>query len=430
MSFLECWMSFEKQGGTKAVEGWHLGRVLDDGAAARSRMPAWIPRERALRMLAGTALIAALCGAGVAQAQDLTVGIDLSTTGPAASIGLSSQKAIQMWPKKLGGLNVKYILLDDASDPGQAVRNIHRFLSEDKVDVIVGPNVTSAALAVIDPVAAAQTPMITLVGSGSVVEPQTGARTWVFKMAQNDSAMADVMTRYMSNHGVKTVGFIGFADGYGDSWFKEFSKFADLRKIRIVDAERFNRTDTSVTGQVLKVMSAHPDAVLVAGAGTPSVLPQRELKERGYTGPIYQTHGIATPEFLKLGGKDVEGTLFPTQPVVVADTLPADHPVKKVASTFVAQYETTFGAGSVTQFAGDAAGVWPLLNNAVGRATKIDSPGTGAFRVALRNELEQTHDLTVPNGIVNTSAQDHVGLDQRASVMGEVKDGKFVYLSN
>jgi branched-chain amino acid transport system substrate-binding protein len=386
------------------------------------------------KVLGGVALTATLLtGVGMtesAQAQVVTVGIDLSTTGPAAAIGLSSQKAIQMWPQKLGGWGVKYIVLDDGSDPSQAVRNIHRFLSEDKVDVIVGPNVTSAALAVLDPVATAGTPMITLVGSASVVEPQQGSRTWVFKMAQNDSAMADVMTRYMANHGVKTVGFIGFSDGYGDSWLKEFSKFAELRKIRIVDTERFNRTDTSVTGQVLKLISAHPDAMLVAGAGTPAVLPQRELKARGYAGPIYQTHGIATPEFLKLGGKDVEGTLFPTQPVVVAGTLPADHPVKKVASTFVVQYETSFGPGSVTQFAGDAAGVWPLLNNAVGRAAKITSPGTGAFRAALRNELEQTHDLEVPNGIVNTSPQDHVGLDQRASVMGEVKDGKFVYLSN
>ena len=385
------------------------------------------PRVRAGAMLVATALTTV---AGAAHAQVVTVGIDLSTTGPAAAIGLSSQKAVQMWPRKLGGWDAKYLILDDASDPTNAVRNVKRFLSEDKVDVIVGPNLTAAALAVLDPVATAGTPMITLVGSGSVVEPQQGSRTWVFKMAQNDGAMADVMTRYMSNHGVKTVGFIGFADGYGDSWLKEFSKFADIRKIRIVDAERFNRTDTSVTGQVLKVMAAHPDAVLVAGSGTPAVLPERELKARGFSGPIYQTHGIATPEFLKLGGKDVEGTLFPTQPVVVASTLPADHPVKQVAATFVNQYETSYGAGTVTQFAGDAAGVWPILNNAVLRAAKITTPGTGAFRAALRNELEKTHELTVPNGIVNMSARDHVGLDQRASVMGEVKDGKFVYLSN
>ncbi|RKP56717.1 ABC transporter substrate-binding protein [Pararobbsia silviterrae] len=377
---------------------------------------------------AAIGLCAALAALG-AHAKGVTVGIDLSTTGPAAAIGLSSQKAVQMWPRQLGGEDAKYVILDDASDPGNAVRNVRRLLTEDTVDVIVGPNVTAAALAALDPVAAATTPMITLVGSGSVVEPQEGSRTWAFKMAQNDSAMADVMTRYMSAHNVKTVGFIGFADGYGDSWLKQFSQFAQIRSIRIVDVERYNRTDTSVTGQVLKVMSAHPDAVLVAGSGTPAVLPERELKARGFKGPIYQTHGIATPEFLKLGGKDVEGTLFPTQPVVVAQSLPSSHPVKKAAMTFVNQYEASYGAGTVTQFAGDAAGVWPLLNAAVSSASKVAQPGTPAFRAALRAALEQTHDLIVPNGIVNMSAHDHVGLDQRASVMGEIKDGKFVYLS-
>ncbi|HEY1608047.1 MAG TPA: ABC transporter substrate-binding protein, partial [Paraburkholderia sp.] len=189
-----------------------------------------------------------------------------------------------------------------------------------------------------------------------------------------------------------------------------------------------NRTDASVTGQVLKVMAAKPDAVLIAGAGTPTVLPQRTLVERGFKGPIYQTHGIATPEFIKLGGKDVEGTLFPTQPVVVARTLPADHPSKRAALAFVNAYEAKYVAGSVTQFAGDAAGVYPRLQDAVGRALKTAQPGTKAFRVALRDALEHAHELVVPNGVVNTTPKDHVGLDQRASVMGVVRDGKFVYL--
>jgi branched-chain amino acid transport system substrate-binding protein len=165
----------------------------------------------------------------------------------------------------------------------------------------------------------------------------------------------------MANHGVKTVGFIGFADSYGDGWLNEFTKFAELRHIRLVATERFNRNDASVTGQVLKLIAAKPDAVLVAGAGTPAALPQRTLVERGFKGPIYQTHGIATPEFIRLGGKEVEGTLFPTQPVVVARTLPADHPAKKAALAFVTAYEEKYGAGSVTQFAGDAAGVYPRL---------------------------------------------------------------------
>ncbi len=378
-----------------------------------------------LRRAAGAALALACMAAHA----DLKVGVDLSSTGPAAAIGITSKNAILMWPKTIAGQPVQMTVLDDASDPGTAVRNIRKLVDEDHVDVVVGPNITPAALAALDAVAAAQTPMITLVGSGAIVEPQEGARTWAFKMAQSDSAMADVMTRYMANHGVKTVGFIGFADSYGDSWLNEFTRFAQVRKIRVIATERFNRTDASVTGQALKLIAAKPDAILVAGSGTPAVLPQRTLIERGYKGAIYQTHGIATPEFIKLGGKDVDGTLFPTQPVVVARTLPADHPARKAALAFVDAYEAKYGAGTVTQFAGDAAGVYPRLADAVGRALKTAQPGTPAFRAALRRELERANELVVPNGVVNTSDKDHVGLDQRASVMGIVKHGQFVYLS-
>jgi branched-chain amino acid transport system substrate-binding protein len=358
-------------------------------------------------------MFSALALFSAAASAQLKVGIDLSSTGPAAAIGITSKNAMLMWPKTIAGQQADYIILDDGSDPGAAVRNIRKLITEDKVDVIVGPNITPAALAALDPVAEYQTPMITLIGSASVVEPQEGKKVWAFKMAQTDRAMADVMTRTMVNRNVKTVGFIGFADSYGDSWFNEFSKF----------------TDASVTGQILKLMAAKPDAVLIAGAGTPTVLPQRTLVERGYKGAIYQTHGIATPEFIKLGGKDVEGTLFPTQPVVVARTLPADHPSKKAALAFVDAYEAKYGKGTVTQFAGDAAGVYPRLQDAVGRALKAGQPGTVAFRMALRTELEHAHELVVPNGVVNTSATDHVGLDQRASVMGIIKNGQFTYLS-
>ena len=388
------------------------------------------PRFTNLRFLRPAALAAAAAFALTSPAAhaDIKVGIDLSSTGPAAAIGITSKNAMLMWPDTIAGQKADYIVLDDGSDPGAAVRNIHKLINEDHVDVIVGPNITPAALAALDPVAQSKTPMITLVGSASVVEPQQGARVWAYKMAQTDAAMADVLTPYMAAHGVKTVGFIGFADSYGDSWLNEFTKFAKERNIELVATERFNRTDSSVTGQVLKLIAAKPDAVLIAGAGTPTVLPQRTLVERGYKGAIYQTHGIATPEFIKLGGKDVEGTLFPTQPVVVARTLPADNPAQKAALAFVDAYEAKYGPGTVTQFAGDAAGVYPRLQDAVARALKTAQPGTEAFRVALRTELEHAHEVVVPNGVVNTTPQDHVGLDQRASVMGTIRGGKFVYL--
>jgi len=374
---------------------------------------------------------AALMFAAAAHA-DIRVGVDVSTTGPAASIGIPSKNTVLMWPDTLGGQKAHYIILDDATDPSAAVRNVRnvrKLISEEKVDVIVGPNITATTLASLDAIAEGETPMVALAASANIVEPQTDPRRhWVFKMPQNDSHMATVLTEYMSNHGVKTVGFIGFNDAYGESWWREFSRLADVRKIRVVANERFARTDTSVTGQVLKLMAANPDAILIAGAGTPAVLPQKTLGERGYKGRVYQTHGIASWEFLRMGGKDVEGTLFPTGPVVVARQLPDGHPVRKVALDFVKRYEARYGPDSVTQFAGDAWGAYQLLDSATARALKTGAqPGTPAFRAALRNALETTTNLTVPNGVLNLNARDHQGFDQRSRVMGVIRNGKFAY---
>ncbi len=374
-------------------------------------------------------LCASLLLASVAARADITIGIDLATTGPAAAIGIPSKNVVLMWPQTLGGEKANYIILDDASDPTNTVTNVRKLISEQKIDALVGPNTTSAALAVIDVVAANQTPMVTLAANASIIEPYSDPkRKWVFKMPQNDSLMASALVGHMRESGIKTVGFIGFSDSYGESWWNEFSPLAEKAGIKIVANERYSRTDTSVTGQTLKLMRAKPDAVLVAGAATPALLPQKTLVERGYRGKIYQTHGIATPEFLRLGGKSVEGTLFPTGPGVIAHGLPAPHPVKKVAVEFVDRYEAKFGKGSVTQFAGDAWGAWMVLDGAAKKALATGAkPGTVQFRNALRDAIESTSNLTVPNGVLNISAQDHQGFDERSRVMGAIRQGKFVY---
>ncbi len=373
-------------------------------------------------------LLGLLCGATLAHAE-ITVGIDLATTGPAAAIGIPSKNVVQMWPETLGGQKARYLILDDASDPTNTVTNVRKLISEQKVDVIVGPNTTPAALAIISVVAEGKTPLVTLAANASIIEPHSDPRKkWVFKMPQNDSLMASALINHMKQGGVKSVGFIGFNDSYGESWWAEFEPLAKKAGIQVVANERYNRTDTSVTGQALKLMRAKPDAVLVAGAATPALLPQKTLLERGYKGKLYQTHGIASPEFLRLGGKTVEGTLFPTGPGVVAHELPDSHPVKKVAVEFVDRYEAQFGKGSVTQFAGDAWGAWLLLDDASKRALQTGAkPGTEAFRTALRDALESTRDLTVPNGVLNISAQDHQGFDERSRVMGVIRDGRFSY---
>jgi len=359
---------------------------------------------------------------------DVTVGITLSSTGPAAAIGIQSRNAIDLWPKTLGGEPAKYIVLDDGTDVSKAVRNARKLTSEDKIDVLVGPNTTAAALAILDVLKETQTPMVALAASAAIVTPPDDpGRHWAFKMPQNDSLMAQVLVEDMVQKGFKKIAFIGYADSYGENWWKEFSNLA-AGKIDVVARESYQRTDSSVTGQVLKLMAAKPDAILIAGSGTPAVLPEKTLKQRGYNGVIYQTHGIGTLEFLQVGGKDVEGTLFPTGPGVVAKGLPDTNPVKKVASEFTEKYEAKYGANSATQFAGDAWGAYMVLDNAVKQALQQKAqPGTPEFRSALRDAIESTKELIVPNGVLNISAKDHQGFDDRARVMGKIEDGRFQY---
>ncbi|MVW71226.1 ABC transporter substrate-binding protein [Bordetella sp. 15P40C-2] len=359
---------------------------------------------------------------------EVVIGVDISSTGPAAAIGIQTNNAVRLWPATLGGEPARYVVLDDGSDVSRAVRNFRKLTSEDKVDAIVGPNLTASALAGLDVLAETGTPMVALAASSVIVEPvDDPKRRWAFKMPQNDSLMASALVDDMRRKGIKNVAFIGFADSYGDSWWAEFTKAAG-NDIKVVAQERFQRTDASVMGQVLKAMAAKPDAILIAGSGTPAALPQKTLLERGYKGPIYQTHGIGTLEFLQVGGKDVNGTLFPTGPGVVARELPDSNPVKAVAVGFADKYEAQYGANTLTQFAGDAYGAWMLLDSAVGRALKTGAkPGTPEFRAALRDALEDTRDLVVPNGVLNISKTDHQGFDERARVMGVIRDGRFSY---
>ena len=370
--------------------------------------------------------LAALCAATLAHA-DVNVGVTLSATGPAASLGIPQKNTIALMPTSIGGQKINYIVLDDASDTTVAVSNTRKLITENKVDIILGSTTTPNSLAMIDVVAEAQTPMISMAASARIVEPVDAKKRWVFKTPQNDIMMSLAIATSMADSGVKTVGFIGFADAYGEGWFGEFSKAAALKGLTIVASERYARTDTSVTGQVLKIVAAKPDAVLVAGSGTPAVLPQRALKERGYAGKYYQTHGVANNDFLRVGGKDVEGTLLPSGPVLVAAQLPASNPVKKSALDYVTKYEAMYGKGSVSTFGGHMWDVGMLMQVAVANALKKAQPGTPEFRSALRDALENTKDVHGAHGIFNMSPTDHLGLDQRARVMVKIENGAWKY---
>ena len=358
---------------------------------------------------------------------DITVGVTLSATGPAASLGIPEKNTVALMPTSIAGQKVNYIVLDDASDTTAAVSNARKLITENKVDLILGSTTTPNSLAMLDVVSEAQTPMISMAASARIVEPQDAKRRWVFKTPQNDIMMSLAIAEHMASAGIKTVAFIGFADAYGEGWFQEFSKAAALKRLQIVASERYARTDTSVTGQVLKLVASKPDAVLVGASGTPAALPQKTLKERGYEGKIYQTHGVANADFLRVGGKDVEGTFLPAGPVLVAAQLPATHPLKKSAQTYVSAYEAANGKGTVSTFGAHAWDAGLLMAAAVPAALKKAQPGTAEFRAALRDALEQVKELAGAHGIFNMSATDHLGLDQRARVMVTIANGAWKY---
>ena len=368
-----------------------------------------------------------LIGASGAARADITVGVTVSATGPAASLGIPEKNTVDLMPKTIAGQKINYIVLDDGSDTTKAVANTRKLITEDKVDVVLGSTVTPNSLAMIDVVAENQVPMISMAASARIVEPVDAKKRWVFKTPQNDIMMSLAIATHMANNGVKTVGFIGFADAYGEGWYGEFAKVAALKGLQIVANERYARTDTAVTGQVLKIVAAKPDAVLVAGSGTPAALPQKTLRERGYTGKYYQTHGVANADFLRVGGKDVDDTFLPAGPVLVAEQLPATNPVRKSAQAYVAAYEAAHGKGSVSTFGAHAWDAGLLMTAALPAALKKAKPGTPEFRVALRDAIEQVKDLPGAHGIFSMSAADHLGLDQRARVMVRIDKGTWKY---
>ena len=359
--------------------------------------------------------------AGAAHAQ-LKVGITVSATGPAASLGIPERNTVELMPKEIGGQKVTYIVLDDASDTTSAVKNIRKLVSEDKVDVVLGSTTSPNSLGMIDVAAESQTPMIAWAASSRIVEPVDDKRRWVFKTPQNDSHMSTAIVSHMTSNNVKNVAFIGFADAYGEGWYEQFNAVAEARGIKIVANERFTRTDTSVTGQALKIIAAKPDAVLVTAPGGPSVLPETTLYDLGYKGHMYQTHGAALPGFLKLGGKKVEGTVLAASLMLVLGEIPDSNPSKKVASEYIAAYEKLNGEKPAT-FGANVYDAGLLLEKAIPLAEKKGKPGTPEFRAALRDALEQTHELVGTQGVYNMSPTDHSGFDDRGREMITVKDG-------
>jgi len=383
-------------------------------------------RRPALRAATVAAVLVAALVPLASRAQ-VKIGVITSSTGPIALVGIPQRNSIPLLPTEVAGQHIEYIALDDASDPTASVTAARKLIDEDKVDAIIGPGGSANALAVIPFVAEAGVPLFAPVGTAAVVLPMNEQKRWVFKTTQNDDLIARALVDHMRASGVKSAGFIGTADPYGENWLKVFGQLADKAGIRVVSTERFERRDPSMTAQGLKTIAAHPDAVLVAAPGSSAAMPETTLVDLGYKGRIYQTHGAALDDFLRLGGRKVEGTILAASGMLVLDEIPDDNPIKAVAARYVAAYEKLNGSRPAT-FGANVYDAGLLLQAAIPAALKRGRPGTPEFRSALRDAVEATRELVGTQGIYNLSPQDHSGFDERGRVMLTVKDGHWALL--
>ena len=367
------------------------------------------------------AALAATCAALLALTAraDLTVGITISATGPAAALGVPQKNTAALLPAEIAGQKIRYIVLDDGTDPTNAIRNARKLVTEDKVDIILGATTTANSLAVLTVAAETATPMISL----APFQPPADKLQWGFQTPQANTLMASVVVDHMKANGVKTVGYIGFADPFGESWFGAFKPLIDQAGINLVANERYNRTDSSVTGQILKIASATPDAVMIGASGTPAVLPHLGLVERAYKGRIYHTHGIVNKAVLTLGGAKLDGAFVPMGPGMVAENLPDSHPSKKPALEYASVYEKANGADSRTTFGAHLWDAMLIVRAAMPEALKAGTPGSPQFRKGLRDALEKVREVPATQGVFTFTATDHVGLDNRARVLTRIEGG-------
>ena len=351
---------------------------------------------------------------------DITIGVTISLTGPTSALGIPTQKGIALWPKEIGGEKLNIIVLDDATDPTKGVQNTRKLITEDKVDVVVGSVTTPVAIAMADVCVEGKTPQLML----SPANLPPGKDAWSFRMPQSTAVMAIPIVEQWKKLGVKSYGFLGYSDGYGEAWLTDIKPLADKAGIKLVDTERFARADTSVTGQALKLVAANPDAILVVASGSGAAMPHKGLVERGYAkGKIYQTHGAATLDLIRVGGADVDGSFVSSGPAVVAEQLPASNASKALGVQFKTAFEAANGKGSANQFAAHAFDVIVVLQKAVPIALKKAKPGTPEFRQALKDAFETMGRTPVSQGVLSWSTSDHFGYQPETGVLLKVVNG-------
>lgn len=376
---------------------------------------------RKLGMAVATALLT------IPASAELHIGVILSLTGPAASLGIPARNAVQMWPKEVAGQPIKVTLLDDTSDTTAAAVVARKLVQEGKVDVIVGPSVTPTSLAALQVAAEHQTTVISLAGGSAIVQPLEGPKKWAFKMPPEEEISLKRIYDHMRSQKQTRLALVAANNAYGQTYVDVAQRTATAAGVQIVGVERYNPTDQSFVAQSIKLQGYKADGILIAASGTPAALPQLELRNRGYKGTIFQTQAVANNDFLRLGGAKLDGTLLPVSPLLVAEQLPASNEVRTHAMQFANLYEKQYGSQSLSLFAGTAWDAMTLIQTAMPAALKKATPGTVEFRQALRDALENTKNMVLTQGVYTMSATNHNGADERSQVLVRIQNGKWVY---
>jgi len=375
---------------------------------------------KALVRIAGVASAVLLPLAAVAQ--DIKIGFVSSLSGPVAALGIPYEKGIRAAIAQqplIAGRKVELIVLDDASDPTTAARNARKLIVEDKVDVLIGTSGVPGATAMAAVARELNTPLI----SPTPLTIPGAAGAWAVTVSQPFQLMVAAVVERMKKAGVGTVAFIGFSDALGDLAYDSLARSADAAGIKVVANERYARSDSSVAGQILKIVAMRPDAVFAGNSGTPGALPYLALAERGYKGQLYGTHGLINADFVRVGGSSIEGLQVPSGPVLVADQLPDGNPIKKVSMAFRAAYQKAHGAPPVDAFSAYTYDSYLLLADAAARVKA--APGTAQYRTALRDAIVATKDLIGTHGVYTFTPDSRYGSDQRGVVIVKIDKGQW-----
>jgi branched-chain amino acid transport system substrate-binding protein len=378
-------------------------------------------------LLASSVLLVAV--PRIAQA-DILVGFVTGLSGPVSSIGIPNGKGIsagQAYVGEIGGEKLRMIQLDDGSDPTASARNARKLVEQEKVDILIGTSGAPQTLAMATAAIEMKTPMIAVSPIAPV--PAGDGGPWVVQTPQPTPLLVQGIVDHMKAHALKTVAFIGFSDAFGDLMYTSLEQSAKAADIKVIANERYARSDSSVTAQVLRALAARPDAIMLGGTGTPGALPVIALAERGYKGPLYGNHGLISADFLRLAGKAANGIICPTGPVTAAEQLPASNPIQKVALDFRVAFEKANGEAPTDSFSSYSFDGWLVFVDAAKRALGTGAkPGSPEFRTALREALFTTREVVGTQGVYTYSPVDRHGVDARSRILVQIEDGKYKLL--